>query len=67
MKFTIRKVYDDYNNDPLVIAANRKAEERMYLEGVFSLINKIDFKYDWLKYFFMKCTKKKETILLRQK
>ena len=67
MKFTIRKVNNDYNNDPLALAANIKAEERMYLEEVFSLINEIDFRYDWFKYFFMKCTKKKETILLRQK
>ena len=66
-KISLRKLENDFNNDPLALEYNKRADERIYYEEIFKKINEIDFKYDWFKYFFMKCTKNKEKFLIRQK
>ena len=67
MKFTVRKLDNDFNNDPLALEANRKAEERIYLEEVFNHIDEVDFKYDWFDYLYLRCRKNKEKFLIRRK
>ena len=67
VSITIRKSDNSFNNDPFNLKANKHAEEKLYLEEVFKRINEIEFKYDWFKNYFMKCTKKKEKYLLREK
>ena len=55
----IRKADSNYNNDPYDLEANRIAEEKLVLEDVFMKINTVEFKYDWLIYFFVNCCGKR--------
>ena len=63
----IQKSDNVFNNDPLDLECNRRTEEKLNLGEVFNRIDEIDFKYDWFRYYFMKCTKNKQKYLIREK